>query len=102
MPPDDYTTLKTRRRKRCCSCKTLIDVGAVCTEFNRYRHPAYDSIEEKIYGEGGEVPLASYYHCEKCADIYFSLDELGYCISIDEDMRQLAKEYAEQHKKEAA
>jgi hypothetical protein len=91
--PEDYSTLKTKRRKRCCSCKNLIDTGTVCLEFTRYRHPGYDSIEERIYGEGAEVPLASWFVCEKCADIYFSLEELGFCIDLGESMQSLLEEY---------
>lgn len=95
--PNDYTTLQTQRRKRCCSCKSLIDIGAICARFDRYREPIMDSIEEKIFGEGGEIQLASLYQCETCADIYFSLEEIGYCVPADNDMRELVKEYAETH-----
>lgn len=91
----DYKPLDTKRRKRCCSCKSLIDIGALCIEFSRFRHPAYDSIEEKIFGEDGQIDLASHYHCEQCADLHLSLEELGYCVSPMSDQRELAKEYAE-------
>jgi len=39
LPPDDFETLEAKRRKRCCSCKTLIDLSSVCVEFDRYRDP---------------------------------------------------------------
>lgn len=77
--PADYTELSTTRRCRCVSCKQLIDVGAVTAEFPRYKIPDSD-IEERIYGEGAEILRASFYMCESCADIYFSILELGYCM----------------------
>lgn len=93
--PEDYTILGTRRRKRCQSCNELIDVGATCLEFPRTRDVLSD-VEEKIFGAGAEaVPLASWWHCERCADLWFSLSELGFCVDPGEDMRGLVKEYAE-------
>lgn len=96
IPPDDYSTLNTKRRVRCASCYGLIDIGATVTEFTRARPPR-DEIEERIYGEDYEaVPLAPMYHCERCADIYFSLYELGFtCIAPNEKMTELASEYAQ-------
>lgn len=108
IPPNDYTTLQTKRRQRCCSCKSLINIGAICAKFERYRSVRYDSIEEKILGEDGEVQLSDKYQCETCADIYFSLDELGYCTSLDDNMHELVAEYADrkqwesEHKKKVA
>lgn len=93
----DYAPLATKRGKRCCSCKELIPVGALCVEVPRMRVPKGD-VEEKIYGdfEGDNgVPLASAYLCERCADICFSLAELGYCEQPWEDQRELLKEYIE-------
>ena len=91
--PDDYTTLETKRRKRCKSCGTLIDVGSIVLKFNRARHPRND-VEERIHGEGGEIPMPAWYHCETCADLWFSLTELGFCVAPDEDQRELVREYA--------
>jgi len=96
--PDDYTMLSGARRKRCSSCGELVDLGAVCISFERTRGPK-DDIEEKIHGDDWEaVALAPYYMCEPCGDLYFSFQELGYCVQPDEDMRELVKEYAELHK----
>ena len=56
--------------------------------------------EEKIYGEfqgDNGVPLAPKYLCERCADLLFSLTELGYCERPWEDQRELVREYAEMH-----
>ena len=98
--PEDYTTLATKRTQRCCSCKELIPVGAICAEVTRTKVPKTE-VEEKIYGEfegDNGIPLASKYLCEKCADICFSLSELGYCTQPWEDQRELVKEYAETRK----
>lgn len=94
--PDDYSTFPPRRRVRCCSCKTLISPGDTVGEFKRSRHPRTD-IEERIYGECGEIWLAPNYMCETCTDLYYSLTELGYCITMDEgeSMQDLAKQAAE-------
>lgn len=94
--PDGYTTLTRKRRRRCKSCGALIDVGSVCAEFTRTRD-ANGEIEERIYGSGPDVPLPSWWHCERCADLFFSLTELGYCVDPSESMLALVKEYASEH-----
>ena len=92
--PEDYTTLQTKRSRKCCSCSTKINVGDIVTKFTRARNLNYGSIEEKIYGEGGEIYLADWFMCEECSDLYFSLKELGFCISLGYDsMQDLLKEY---------
>ena len=90
--PNDYTTLQTKRRRRCKSCNELIAIGSICTKFEIHR-PPQSEVEERIYC-GDDVPLAPMFHCEECADMFFNLNELGFkCISPDEDVRQLVKEY---------
>ena len=90
--PDDYSTFDKLRRKR-CSCGSLIERGALCLKFRSWRSPGSD-IEERIHGD--EVPMASKYLCERCADLYFSLSELGFdCVSPNESMMELVREYAE-------
>lgn len=93
---DDYTTLKTKRARHCTSCKERIEVGSICAEAPRFKVPEHE-IELNIYGEDGEIPLASKYLCERCADLFFSLKELGFCEQPWEDQRELVKEYAEMH-----
>ena len=93
--PEDYSTLQTTRRKRCQSCNLLIDINSICSEFIRYRYPITD-IELRIYDydDAAEVWLASQYHCEHCADLWFTFHELGYdCIELDDNMNELLKEY---------
>lgn len=94
--PGDYSVLDTKRARRCKSCGELIPVGSLVTKFKRERIPASD-IEERIWGYG-DVPMATWYHCECCADLYFSLEELGFCVAPYEKMLELVKEYAEMTK----
>jgi len=35
--PDDFSKLDTDKRKRCCSCKKLIDIGSDVLKFTRER-----------------------------------------------------------------
>ena len=95
--PDDYSEMpKLKRRRRCSSCQTVIEPGSVVAKFRRSRDARSD-VEISIYGEGDpdSINLADWYLCEECADLYFSLHELGYeCVSADENMRELVREYA--------
>ena len=93
--PEDYTKFSMTGRRKRCSCGDLIDHGAVCVEFKCFRNPSND-IEERIYGDGGEIHMASEWLCERCGDLYFSFVELGYeCVTPEENMMELSKEYAE-------
>lgn len=100
---DDFVTLKTKRSRRCKSCNATIKVGDECVEFDRYRSPNCD-VEENIYGEGGEVPLASHYHCSTCGEQFFNLTALGFCVDIQDNMMNLLDEYRRTYgdKKESA
>lgn len=91
-PPEDFSVFPHRRRKRCTSCKTLISQGETCLSFKRARSIRSD-IEEDIYGT--EKPLATWYLCEKCGEIWLNLDAIGYCVNPDEDMGELMREYHE-------
>lgn len=82
----------TGRRKRCCSCGDLIQITDLITRFQRLRAPL-DLIEERIHGD--EVYLAPWVMCERCSDLFWSLTELGYCIQLGDDMRELVGEYAD-------
>ena len=82
-PPEDYTVLNTKRRQRCKSCKKLIDVGATVIKFDRFKLDEF----------GEEHSLAFWYYCEVCADLFFTFDELGYCLYLPENMHHLLREY---------
>lgn len=93
LPKDEnqiYSKLQTKRSRKCCSCGGRIAVGDDCLEFTRFR-AANSDIEERIIGD--EVPLASWFMCEKCGEIFLNLDALGYCFNIDDKMSDLLEEY---------
>lgn len=87
---DDFKKFDKNKRKRCCSCKKLIDKESLCLEFERFRYPRTD-IEERIYT--CEIPLASFFMCERCGEIYLNLEAIGFCISIEDDMEECLSEY---------
>lgn len=91
-PEDEYRPLSTKRARRCMSCNELIHVGDLSIRFYCYRS-AENDIEERIHGD--EVPMANRYYCERCADLYWSLIELGFCMNLNDDMRENVKTYAE-------
>lgn len=80
------TTLRTKRSRRCCSCRTLIKPGSVVVEFPRIKT---DEL-------GDEVCLAPYFMCEPCGDLFWTLESLGFCMTIgDESMQSKVREYNE-------
>ena len=97
-PPEDYTKLQSKKRKRCSSCKALIDIGAPVLEFEIWRDPKTD-IEERI--SGSEVYMAPKYHCESCGDQFMNLSALGFCPDPSENMLDLLKQYHEEYGKGA-
>jgi hypothetical protein len=97
----DFEPLKTSKRKRCCSCKKLIDIGSLCIIHPRYRYP-HNEIEARITGcdwdlnEEPTIKISDHYQCEKCAEIWLNLTDLGYeCLWPGEDMKKSLKEYHE-------
>lgn len=94
VPDDDFTQLKTFRRKRCPSCNQLIDLGSPVVKIDRWRYPN-SLVEERIHGEDGEIPLCPYYLCEKCGEIYLNLIGAGFCPNPEDNMDELLREYHE-------
>ena len=86
----NFDNYQKKRRTRCCSCKSVISIDDVVVCFSRYRN-AISDIEEKIMGN--EISLADYYLCEKCGEIYFNLQDLGYAIDITASMSGYMAEY---------
>lgn len=87
--------LTSKRGKRCMSCKEIIKPGKSFFMIKRWREPRTD-IEDKIYGEGGEVPLAPWHFCADCGPIYHALEKYNVAINIqDDDLRALLKEFNE-------
>lgn len=91
--PHEIEPLTTARSRRCSSCRERISVGEDCMAFPRFCNPAPDSIDERIYGE--EKPLATWYLCDRCAGLYESLDSLGFCDLLGQDLREVCGEYAQ-------
>ena len=85
-----FIKLDTPRRKRCYSCKTLIDIGDDVIKFNRSRFTR-SKVEEAIHGD--EVRLAPIYFCNSCAEIFLNLTDLGYCLYLDRPMSDYLKDY---------
>ena len=100
--PNDYFEIKKidrlyppQKKKKCSSCGDIIEWDSTVARFYRYRFPTLWEADH-IYNDDDEIYLADYYLCEKCADLYFSFQELGFeCVSPSENMIQLAKEYGE-------
>lgn len=82
------------RRKRCCSCNSLIESGSDVVSIPRYKVPETD-IEIRIYGEDGEIPLTPWYLCERCGEIYLTLVEVGYGCIYPPDTLDAQAEYWE-------
>ena len=90
VPQNKFKGLDTKKRRRCASCKELIDLGSDCIEFNRFREPL-DDIEQRIWGD--EVQLASKYLCDWCGQMYLNLDHLGYCYYLGDSIRENLEDY---------
>jgi hypothetical protein len=90
IPPDEVKPLDRKRWRKCWSCKHIIRPGDDCAEFYRYRSPA-NYIEERIHGD--EVPMASWFLCDRCFGLYESLDSLGFCIQLNESLIETCREY---------
>ena len=90
--PNDYTTLKTKRRKRCCSCQNLIEIESICTKIERFRHRTkWEEARSLHYDDG--VRIAPWWMCEECSDLMLSLRELGYSFDVGENMKLLVEIY---------
>lgn len=91
--PEDFSVMPNRsRRRRCQSCKKLIDAGAVVLELPHFRQPRCD-FEEEFYGD--EVPLAPMYMCERCGEILMNLHAAGLCVCLDGNLENDLREYWE-------
>jgi hypothetical protein len=93
----EVVPLATKRMRRCCSCKERIAVGEDCKPFRRWKTISYSDAEvlQRIYGEGGEFPLPTWYLCDRCAGLYESLDSLGFCGMLGDNLVHACREYAQ-------
>lgn len=92
-PPNDFSVFDRMISKRCVSChEKMIKFGDCCLIFKRWRYPK-DWIEENIYYDC--VPIASYYMCGSCGEIFLNLHEIGYCLDIEIPMAEYLESYHE-------
>lgn len=90
---DEVKPLATKIMRRCCSCKERIAVGDDCKRFPRWRTPNEGSVAWRIHGD--EERLSTWYLCDRCAGLYESLDGLGFCGLLGQDLRSVCREYAD-------
>ena len=100
----DFEPLQTSKRKRCCSCNELINIGDLCLKYSRSRYP-YNEVESRIttgvcledsLADEAPIVIADHYHCERCAEIWLNLTDIGYeCLAPNDNMAKALKEYHE-------
>ncbi len=91
--PDDFIAMpRLPRRRRCSSCRSLINPGDTVLELRCFRFTNSD-IEERIYGESRET--ATLYSCERCGEIMLNLDEAGFNFSPNDNAEELLRDYWE-------
>jgi len=88
----DFTKLNTKYSRHCCSCGAKIKVGDDVLKFERYRY-AKNDIEERIYGDGADVPMPNWYLCETCGGLFMAISELNLCYSLGNDIRADIREW---------
>lgn len=95
-PADGVAPLATKRWRACCSCKDRINVGDDCKALRRWRAVCDFSdppVVISIYGD--EYPLTTWYLCDRCAGLYESLSDLGFCITMPDNLIEVCREYAQ-------
>jgi hypothetical protein len=99
--PKGFEPLSTKTTRKCCSCGHKISPGSPALRFRRWKIPEYD-VELAIYGYDGDngPPRAPWFHCLDCGNIalFLASPPLDYAFRIDDSMRELSREYAEQVK----
>lgn len=88
---EDVFPAYRKRRARCKSCHKLVGPGDEVLIFSRYRH-AKEGVEEKIHSDN-PIEIAPWFHCSRCAEIFLSLEALGYCVAPEDDMEESLREY---------
>ena len=91
-------SLATKRSRKCKSCGEKIAVGDECMSFRRYRIVSDymdPEVVVRIYGDGGEQPLPTWHLCDRCGGLYESLDSLGFCGLLGQNLIALCREYAQ-------
>lgn len=90
---EEFRPLRTKRSRRCVSCAVKLRPGAEVLEIWRTRGPN-DDIEERIHGDDYDaVPMASWWMCAACGEIFLNLTAYGYCVDFDESMQEQLEEH---------
>jgi len=79
----EFMELKGKHCVRCLSCSELIGIGSICLKFVR----GYTN------EDGDEHITGHFYYCESCGDLFCSLEDLGFCIVMNENMHEVLEEY---------
>lgn len=90
--PSNYSYYEGKRACRCTSCHAKIKPNNIIAAFNRFK-VANHAVDLAIYSDG-LIPYAPYRLCERCADLWFSLDELGFDSDPTDNQMDNAKEAA--------
>jgi len=99
----DFEPFEGKKRKRCCSCGDLIDVGSPCIKHGRTRYPytdaeariscGYFDLEDAMCNEPS-IRMSDLVQCEKCGEIWLNLQSVGFeCLAPNECMPSMLIEY---------
>ncbi len=99
----DFEMFEAKKRKRCCSCGELIEIGSPCIMHRRSRYPhtdaeariscGYTNLEDAMC-DGPSIKMADLFQCEKCGEIWLNLQNVGFeCLLASENMPEMLKEY---------
>lgn len=95
---NDFMVLDTKRSRKCCSCGKRIAVVDEAVKVYRNR-PAREGVEMNIYGDDHDaVSMSPWYLCETCGGLYWSIEDLGMCCSIENDIAAQIRDYMEASK----
>ena len=83
----DKIFIKADDGLQCYSCKQSIKKGSDIIRFLTYE---YDE-------NGDEINEKYEYHCAECGEIFLNLDELGFCIDFEDNMKQLFEQYKNEY-----
>lgn len=89
---NEVKPLNTIRSRKCTSCEQRIKPKQTVLAIWRHRSPRND-IEERIHGD--EVPLATYYYCEKCAALHEFITAMNRCYSLGDNLEKELEEAGE-------
>ena len=67
--PNDFSTLATKRSRKCCSCGSKITPGDECVTFSRYKSPESEVRMQERKCFGRRIPFGIQYtaECRTCA-----------------------------------